>query len=150
MLRGWIWSLTGKLRSTSHGAAKQSKTHKKPANIYWELTMCQTLFQLMYMYSLLCVLSRSVVSDPLRPHGLQPARLLCPWAILFYKQSLESLSCCKAETPYPLSNNSLLSLPQALTATVLLSVSMTDSSRYCMKGESHSICLSVRVLFHLA
>ena len=23
--------------------------------------------------------SRSVVSDSLRPHGLQPARLLCPW-----------------------------------------------------------------------
>ena len=26
-----------------------------------------------------CVLSRSVVSDSLRPHGLYPARLLCPW-----------------------------------------------------------------------
>ena len=26
-----------------------------------------------------CVLSRSVISDSLRPHGLQPARLLCPW-----------------------------------------------------------------------
>ena len=26
-----------------------------------------------------CVLSRSVVSDSLRPHELQPARLLCPW-----------------------------------------------------------------------
>ena len=26
-----------------------------------------------------CVLSRSVVSDSLQPHGLQPARLLCPW-----------------------------------------------------------------------
>ena len=25
------------------------------------------------------VLSRSVVSDSLLPHGLQPARLLCPW-----------------------------------------------------------------------
>ena len=25
------------------------------------------------------VLSCSAVSDPLRPHGLQPARLLCPW-----------------------------------------------------------------------
>ena len=23
--------------------------------------------------------ARSVVSDSLRPHGLQPARLLCPW-----------------------------------------------------------------------
>ena len=25
------------------------------------------------------VLSRSVMSDSLRPHGLWPARLLCPW-----------------------------------------------------------------------
>ena len=25
------------------------------------------------------VLSHSVVSDSLRPHGLQPTRLLCPW-----------------------------------------------------------------------
>ena len=27
------------------------------------------------------VLSHSVVSDSLRPHGLQPARLLCPWNV---------------------------------------------------------------------
>ena len=26
-----------------------------------------------------CVLSHSVVSNSLRPHGLYPARLLCPW-----------------------------------------------------------------------
>ena len=26
-----------------------------------------------------CVLSSSVLSDSLRPHGLQPTRLLCPW-----------------------------------------------------------------------
>ena len=26
-----------------------------------------------------CVLSHSVMSDSLWPHGLQPARLLCPW-----------------------------------------------------------------------
>ena len=26
-----------------------------------------------------CVLSHPVVSDSLQPHGLQPARLLCPW-----------------------------------------------------------------------
>ena len=30
------------------------------------------------------VLSCSVVSDSLRPHGLQPTRLLCPWG--FFKQ----------------------------------------------------------------
>ena len=27
----------------------------------------------------LCVLSRSVMSDSLQQHGLQPGRLLCPW-----------------------------------------------------------------------
>ena len=26
-----------------------------------------------------CVLSHSIMSDSLQPHGLQPARLLCPW-----------------------------------------------------------------------
>ena len=26
-----------------------------------------------------CVLSHSVVSDSLRPDGLQPSRLFCPW-----------------------------------------------------------------------
>ena len=26
-----------------------------------------------------CMASRSVVSDPLWPHGLQPTRFLCPW-----------------------------------------------------------------------
>ena len=27
----------------------------------------------------MCVISRSVESDSLQPHGLQPTRLLCPW-----------------------------------------------------------------------
>ena len=31
------------------------------------------------MIMLCCVFSRSVMSDPLRPHRLQPTRLLCPW-----------------------------------------------------------------------
>ena len=32
------------------------------------------------LYPLCCaVLSRSVVCDSLRPHGLKPSRLLCPW-----------------------------------------------------------------------
>ena len=30
------------------------------------------------------MLSHSVMSDSLRPHGLQPARLLCPWG--FFRQ----------------------------------------------------------------
>ena len=38
----------------------------------------QWIFVLLTRDRLVCV-SRSVVSDSLRPHGLQPARLLCPW-----------------------------------------------------------------------
>ena len=34
---------------------------------------------LQFLDSLLCVLSHSVMSNSLWPHGLQPARLLCPW-----------------------------------------------------------------------
>ena len=40
-----------------------------------------------------CVLSRSVVLDSLWPHGLQPARLLCPWG--FSRQEYCS------ELPFP-------------------------------------------------
>ena len=29
--------------------------------------------------TIVCVLSHSVMSNSLRPHGMQPARLLCPW-----------------------------------------------------------------------
>ena len=36
----------------------------------------------------MCVLSRSVVSDSLRPRGLQPTRLLCPWG--FSRQEYQS------------------------------------------------------------
>ena len=32
-----------------------------------------------WTHTLYTVLSHSVVSDSLRPHGLYPARLLCPW-----------------------------------------------------------------------
>ena len=32
-----------------------------------------------YCDVLCAVLTRSVVSDSLQPHGLQPTRLLCPW-----------------------------------------------------------------------
>ena len=45
------------------------------------------------LLSLCCVLSCSVMSDSLRPHGLQPARLLCPWG--FSRQEYQS------GLPYP-------------------------------------------------
>ena len=41
------------------------------------------------------VLSRSVVSDSLKPHGLEPARLLCPWG--FSRQEY----CSELPCPVP-------------------------------------------------
>ena len=34
---------------------------------------------MMYVFMRECVLSCSVMSNSLRPRGLEPARLLCPW-----------------------------------------------------------------------
>ena len=46
------------------------------------------------------VLSRSVVSDSLPPHGLQPARLLCPWG--FSRQGYWSgVPCPPGDSPDP-------------------------------------------------
>ena len=42
----------------------------------WSRSSCVRFGELLYDY---VSDSRSVVSDSLRPHGLQPARLLCPW-----------------------------------------------------------------------
>ena len=39
----------------------------------------QSLRHTVYIYVCVCVLSYSAVSDCLAPHGLYPARLLCPW-----------------------------------------------------------------------
>ena len=56
------------------GGPGQKQTHKR--------TRAHTPFLLLagpFSRSGVCVLSHSVVSDSLRPHGLWPARLLCPW-----------------------------------------------------------------------
>ena len=51
------------------------------ASIFSPLSMMSAV-GLLYTASIIlrCVcVSHSVMSDSLRPHGLQPARLLCPW-----------------------------------------------------------------------
>ena len=53
-------------------------------NTYWVLTPCSALCHILWgiqssPITTWCVLSRSVMSDSLRPHELQPASLLCPW-----------------------------------------------------------------------
>ena len=50
---------------------------------YWKnhsfdyMDLCSKVMSL--LFNMLPLLSHSVVSDSLRPNGLQPARLLCPW-----------------------------------------------------------------------
>ena len=44
-----------------------------------EEVVLQVSGALAHIMLLLLLLSRSVVSDSLQPHGLQPARFLCPW-----------------------------------------------------------------------
>ena len=71
----------------------------------------------MNVYIYVCVysesesVSRSVVSNPLRPHGLWPARLLCPWDSPEYRSGLPFLSPGIKPGPSPLKADSLLSEP---------------------------------------
>ena len=44
-------------------------------SLHWLFSLNQCLWR----WKCCAVLSRSVVSDSLPPHGLEPARLLCPW-----------------------------------------------------------------------
>ena len=61
---------------------KQIQLHRvKRATFYYKY-LSKSLFSWSFDLtdgSLQCVLVTSVVCDSLQPHGLQPARLLCPW-----------------------------------------------------------------------
>ena len=48
--------------------------------------------KLLYLALLLLLFSREVMSDSLRPHGLQPTRFFCPWD--FPRQEYHSRSPC--------------------------------------------------------
>ena len=63
------------------------------------------------------VLSRSVMSDSLRPHGLQPTRLLCPWGF----SRLEYQSGLPCPPPRHLPNPGIEPRSPALHADSLLS-----------------------------
>ena len=84
-------------KSETGGRIQQSCLNK-PSRWFWCMlqlenhTSTQTSVKREYIqlkpkdniYYLLCVLSGSVVSDSLWPHGLQPTRLLCLWG--FFRQ----------------------------------------------------------------
>ena len=73
------------------------------------------------------VLSHSVVSDSLRPHGLQPTRLLCPWG--FARQEYWSRLPCPlpGDPPNPgIEPRSPALQADALPGKSLLSISATN------------------------
>ena len=65
--------------------ARTQKQHKCP-------TTDERVKKMWCIYAY-CMLSCSVVSDSLQPHGLKPARLLCPWDVLSQEY--------KSESPFP-------------------------------------------------
>ena len=64
------------------------------------------------MHGMCCaVLSHSVVSDSLRPYGLQPARLLCPWDSPGKNAGVGCPAVPQGILPTPGSNPHLLTSP---------------------------------------
>ena len=62
--------------STAQGSTLAPSYHHK-TKCFWNLHYLNVSNDLTYLLPFIVV--RSVVSDSLRPHWLQPARLLCPW-----------------------------------------------------------------------
>ena len=58
--------------------------------------VCMCVYMYMYMYMYCAVFNCSVVSNPLWPYGLWPARLLCPWN---FPDKNTGVSCLPFPTP---------------------------------------------------
>ena len=75
----------GGWQTTVHGVRK-SRIQRNDQHFNTLLQYIQTLNHYIIHLKLTarcaCMLSCSVVSDSLQPHGLYPARLLCPWDFL--------------------------------------------------------------------
>ena len=80
------------------------------------LTGRKFLEVLFYHIAFSTVLNRSVVSNSLRPHGLQPSRLLCPWD----SPGTNTGVGCHALLQAQASNPSLLHLLQLQTGSLPL------------------------------
>ena len=89
--------------------------------------------------------SRSVVSDPQWPHGLQPSRLLCPWDFLGKStgvgchcllriQMLQSHKC------HMLAHTLLVSILQAWMVQLLSLYLLVESASYCREMLFFSFC----------
>ena len=78
-------------------------------------SVCLFPFGLVLVHVRVCVcVSRSVVSNSLRPHGLQPTRLLCPWNFLGKNTGVGCHSLLPRNFPTQGSNPGLLRCRQIL------------------------------------
>ena len=89
--------LSGCHRAAFWCASKVSISLICPPALWFGIWVVSSLtLRIMLLWTFLCIIlhaSRSVMSNSLRPHGLWPARLLCPWG--FSRQEYWS------ELPFP-------------------------------------------------
>ena len=87
----------------------------KPGHLHCKWILYHLRYQgsPLYIY-VSCVLSRSVVSDSLLCHGLQPTRLLCPWGFSKQDTGVGSLSLLQGIFPTQESNQGLLNCRRIL------------------------------------
>ena len=72
----------GQVGSGYMGGSKQSERQLvMEIRMFYQISIVLYFFSVYTFIDLMCcaVLSHSVMSNSLRPHELQPARLLCPW-----------------------------------------------------------------------
>ena len=76
-------------------------------------------------------LSRSVMSDSLQPHGLQPARLFCPWDSPSKNTGVDCHFLLQGNLPTP-------------GIKPMSPVSLVPAVGFLTTGKSHQKCLSVK------
>ena len=89
---GWHHQLNGPGSEKTPGDSERLNTHTHAYSIFTECPLCARHYsnyekeeqarqsKIPALQSLYCnMLGCSVMSSSLQPHGLQPARLLCPW-----------------------------------------------------------------------
>ena len=106
--------------------------------------------------ALCAVLSHSVVSDSLRPHGLQPCRLLCPWDSLGKNTGVGCHDLLQKIFPTQGSNPGLLYLPfeppeKGILLGQILKIIRTRSSFLCLFHFLPSgIGMSITIIIYLS
>ena len=89
----------------------------------------------------LFLISGSVMSDSLRPHGLQPARLLCPWNSPGKNTGLGCHALLQGDLPNPGIKPTPLTSPAL--AGEFFTTGATWEAHICVYIYTHMLCLCV-------